>query len=63
MVMDGMVFDLEAWLPEHPGGATVIPMQALNKDPVLTLSLALTLALTPEVRPSYPCRRSTRTLS
>ena len=41
--MDGMVFDLEAWLPEHPGGATVIPMQALNKDPVLTLSLALTL--------------------
>ena len=30
--MDGMVFDLEAWLPEHPGGATIIPQQALNKD-------------------------------
>ena len=30
--MDGMVFDLEAWLPEHPGGATIIPEQALNKD-------------------------------
>ena len=32
VVMDGMIFDLEAWLPEHPGGATIIPMQALNKD-------------------------------
>ena len=32
VVMDGMVFDLEAWLPEHPGGATIIPAQALNKD-------------------------------
>eukprot|EP00908_Phaeocystis_cordata_P025177 Transcript_7628.p1 GENE.Transcript_7628~~Transcript_7628.p1 ORF type:complete len:526 (+),score=279.49 Transcript_7628:151-1728(+) len=30
--MDGMIFDLEAWLPEHPGGATIIPQQALNKD-------------------------------
>jgi cytochrome b involved in lipid metabolism len=29
--MDGMVFDLEAWLPEHPGGATIIPMQALKR--------------------------------
>jgi len=32
VTMDGMVFDLEAWLPEHPGGATIIPRQALNKD-------------------------------
>ena len=31
VVMDGMVFDLEAWLPEHPGGATIIPMQALKR--------------------------------
>ena len=31
VVMDGMVFDLEAWLPEHPGGATIIPAQALNR--------------------------------
>ena len=30
--MDGAVFDLEAWLPEHPGGATIIPQQALNLD-------------------------------
>ena len=22
----------QAWLPEHPGGATIIPQQALNKD-------------------------------
>ena len=26
------MLDLEAWLPEHPGGATIIPEQALNKD-------------------------------
>lgn len=32
VTMDGMVLDLEAWLPEHPGGATIIPEQALNKD-------------------------------
>mmetsp|Transcript_45300 Transcript_45300/g.118919 ORF Transcript_45300/g.118919 Transcript_45300/m.118919 type:complete len:522 (+) Transcript_45300:3-1568(+) len=32
VTMDGMVFDLEAWLPEHPGGATIIPSQALNLD-------------------------------
>ena len=23
VTMDGMVFDLEAWLPEHPGGSTI----------------------------------------
>ena len=32
VTMDGMVYDLEAWLPEHPGGATIIPQQALNLD-------------------------------
>lgn len=32
VVMDGMVLDLEAWLPQHPGGATIIPQQALNRD-------------------------------
>ena len=37
VVMDGMVFDLEAWLPEHPGGATIIPTQALNEDPILAM--------------------------
>ena len=32
VTMDGMVFDLLAWLPEHPGGSTIIPEQALNVD-------------------------------
>ena len=32
VVMDGMVFDLKQWLPEHPGGETIIPQQALNRD-------------------------------
>ena len=32
VTMDGMLFDLNQWLPEHPGGATIIPQQALNKD-------------------------------
>ena len=32
VTMDGMVYDLEAWLPAHPGGATIIPEQALNVD-------------------------------
>lgn len=27
IVMDGMLFDVEAWLPEHPGGSTIIPAQ------------------------------------
>ena len=32
LIMDGMVFDVTAWLHEHPGGATIIPRQALNID-------------------------------
>ena len=32
LVMDGMVYDVTRWLPEHPGGNTIIPKQALNKD-------------------------------
>ena len=32
VTMEGMVFDLLAWLPEHPGGSTIIPQQALNVD-------------------------------
>lgn len=27
-----MLFDLEVWLPEHPGGSTIIPRQARNID-------------------------------
>lgn len=32
LVMDGMVYDVTRWLPEHPGGNTIIPKQALGKD-------------------------------
>ena len=32
ITMDGMLFDVEVWLPEHPGGTTIIPKQARNKD-------------------------------
>jgi len=39
VTMDGMVFDLEAWLPEHPGGATIIPQQALNVDSTVFFEL------------------------
>ncbi len=28
----GMVLDVTRWLPEHPGGATIIPKQSLNLD-------------------------------
>lgn len=30
--MAGMVLDVTRWLPEHPGGRTIIPKQALNLD-------------------------------
>ena len=32
LVLDGMVLDVTRWLPEHPGGSTIIPGQALNLD-------------------------------
>lgn len=32
LTMDGMVFDVTKWLPEHPGGSRIIPAQALNID-------------------------------
>ena len=30
--MDGMVLDISRWIDEHPGGASIIPTQALNID-------------------------------
>ena len=33
------MLDLEAWLPEHPGGATIIPQQALNRDSTVFFEL------------------------
>ena len=32
LILDGMVLDVTRWLPEHPGGSTIIPGQALNLD-------------------------------
>ena len=32
LVLDGMVLDVKQWLPEHPGGSTIIPQQALGMD-------------------------------
>jgi cytochrome b involved in lipid metabolism len=32
LVMDGMVFDVTRWLPEHPGGSLIIPREAVNVD-------------------------------
>jgi cytochrome b involved in lipid metabolism len=32
LVLDGMVLDVGRWLPQHPGGATIIPRQALDCD-------------------------------
>jgi len=32
IIIDGMVFDVTRWLPEHPGGNSIIPTQALNVD-------------------------------
>ncbi|GLE10905.1 hypothetical protein PINS_up023177 [Pythium insidiosum] len=30
--MQGMVFDVTRWLPEHPGGSVIIPREAVNVD-------------------------------
>ena len=32
LIIDGMVLDVLAWLPEHPGGASIMPAQSLNID-------------------------------
>ena len=32
ILIDGMVLDVKRWLPEHPGGSTIIPQQALNVE-------------------------------
>lgn len=32
LLLDGMVLDVGRWLPEHPGGATIIPKQSLDCD-------------------------------
>ena len=32
IIQDGMVLDITRWIDEHPGGASIIPTQALNID-------------------------------
>lgn len=32
ILLDGMVLDITRWIDEHPGGASIIPTQALNID-------------------------------
>jgi len=32
LALDGMVMDVTTWLPQHPGGSSIIPAQALNLD-------------------------------
>ncbi|KAJ1429424.1 hypothetical protein B484DRAFT_430916 [Ochromonadaceae sp. CCMP2298] len=32
LLMSGMVLDITRWLPEHPGGSSIIPEQALDVD-------------------------------
>jgi hypothetical protein len=32
LIVDGMVLDVTRWLPEHPGGSTIIPTQARTHD-------------------------------
>lgn len=32
IIVDGMVLDVTRWLPEHPGGNTIIPAQALDLE-------------------------------
>jgi cytochrome b involved in lipid metabolism len=32
LILDSMVLDVKAWLPEHPGGASIIPRQSLDAD-------------------------------
>ncbi|CAG9467761.1 unnamed protein product [Pedinophyceae sp. YPF-701] len=39
LLVDGMVLDVQRWLPEHPGGSTIIPKQALNVDSTVFFEL------------------------
>ena len=39
LVIDGMCFDVTRWLPEHPGGKSIIPKQAVNRDSTVFFEL------------------------
>ncbi|KAK9814395.1 hypothetical protein WJX72_005174 [[Myrmecia] bisecta] len=68
LILDGMILDVKRWLPEHPGGSTIIPNQALNLDcarffevyhasreSFLYLKEFYIGELRPEDRPLVPC--------
>lgn len=46
LLLDGMVLDVGRWLPEHPGGATIIPAQALDCDCSRFFEVSNTLEVT-----------------
>ena len=39
MLIDGMVFDVTRWLPQHPGGSIIIPEQAVNIETVVLFEM------------------------
>ena len=39
LLLDGMILDISRWLPEHPGGDSIIPEQALNCDATVMFEL------------------------
>jgi cytochrome b involved in lipid metabolism len=39
LLIAGAVYDVTRWLPEHPGGNTIIPKQAVNKDATVFFEL------------------------
>eukprot|EP00163_Fabomonas_tropica_P034729 TRINITY_DN9770_c0_g1_i1.p1 TRINITY_DN9770_c0_g1~~TRINITY_DN9770_c0_g1_i1.p1 ORF type:complete len:508 (-),score=90.30 TRINITY_DN9770_c0_g1_i1:417-1940(-) len=39
LCIDGMIFDVERWLDEHPGGNKIIPKQALGVDATVFFEL------------------------
>ena len=39
LIIAGGVYDVTRWLPEHPGGNTIIPKQAVNKDATVFFEL------------------------
>jgi len=54
IMVDFMVLDVTRWLPEHPGGKTIIPGQALNVDATCFFEVRQ-LPAAPQLLSSQPC--------
>ena len=39
LLIGGSIYDVTRWLPEHPGGNSIIPKQAVNKDATVFFEL------------------------